>query len=256
MNLFKLLTSQVVFAALFVLFSQAAFGMSGGTIAKAGEWPFSIGIKWMLVNTPKRCSGTFVKANLIITAAHCIVDLNRGTQLEAFTNGLEHNSLSAVVKRSAYNPDFVVDESKEIFFNDIGYIELTTNLGDKITGGQYPSLSNTVVHKGATLTFVGSGIDREFNIVPGYEPTTKKWSEFQCGGRQKDLFVLMNHSRTSFCDVDSGGGAYRKLADGTYELTGVLALSNGACGSAEGYGALHDITFSRAWLESSLGYSL
>lgn len=244
------------FAATLFLFSQVAFGMSGATVAKSGEFPFAVGIKWILANTPRRCSGNFVKPNLILTAAHCVVELRSGDELNIYTNGLEKNGAKSRVKRSGYHPQFVIDEGKEIFFNDIGFIELTADVGEKITGGKYPIVSKTKVHKDDTLTFVGSGNDREHIQVPGYEPTDKKYSSFVCGGRQNDLFVLMNHDRESMCDADSGGGAYQLLADGTYELKGVLALSNGGCGSKKGYGALHDLTYSRAWLETALGYAL
>lgn len=252
----KFLQSNFLFTALFIFLCQPTYGMSGGNIAKPGEWDFSVGIRWMQGNMPKRCSGTFLKPNLIITAAHCVVGLKSRSKLDIYSRGLEKRSISGVVSRSEYHSDFVIEESKGIFFNDIGYIELESNSGEILTSGPYPILSKKIVRENETLTFVGSGIDRPSRSIFGYEPTTKKWSNFQSGGRQKDLFTLIHHKRASFCDADSGGGAYQALVNGAYEIKGVLVLSYLGCGSSRGYGALHDLTYSREWLEKSLGYKL
>lgn len=219
----------------------------GGTVSAPGAWPSAVAISAGAI----LCTGTLVAQNVVLTAAHCLVDVATADQIFVRT-GNDINQPDAPLSGSiafGVHPEFCGEDSCKEDIHDYGYIILaqpqsivpTRVITDQDEWDEVMEVGNpmTLVGYGLTESMTVTGIKREVEVE--ITRFSKSGLEFQGGGDGKDS-----------CQGDSGGPAFIKLGSGEYVLAGVTSRGY-SCGKggfyAVPYGGL-------CWLKDSAGLDL
>lgn len=181
------------------------------------------------------CSGTALTPKIVVTAAHCTIDM-RAQDVKVYVgSGVEGGELQGqyAVSKIAYSP-YYDDHNPESNF-DVGYLVLTKELD--IPADSYTAVLvdeqeiQELLVKGADSYLVGFGSRKKNGYGVKYETMTpvKKVlkNEVVIGANGKDA-----------CQGDSGGPAFGKLANGEWRVYGVVSRG-GQCGNGGSWGLLH-----------------
>lgn len=206
----------------------------GGQTTAPGEFDSVVALAF----NGHSCSGTVVAPRLVLTAAHCLVDIHRLRDLEVYAGDDVSSGRSLAIAAIGVSPTYDPDVT-HVDNHDFGYIVL----GESFTprGGFVPPIAtpaewDEVMRRGQSILVVGFGEDPS---VPGMfhgsgikrfvETTirelTPEGTEFYAGGDQIDS-----------CNGDSGGPAFVRMPDGTLRLAGVTSRGSMVCGSGGYYG--------------------
>lgn len=208
----------------------------GGEEVELGRWDEVVSF----IHGTRFCSGTMVAPRLVLTAAHCIVDLPpdaAGDFSVRFGESADSpQDIATVIDFGAF-PDFCQTCNTDRF--DLGYLllEQTVSLPkgfpklitDQDTWDELMATGEPLVMVGFGQTEEGTptpgnplGLGRKREVASTLRPYSDSGSDFLTGQEQMDT-----------CQGDSGGPAFVMGDDGTVYLAGVLSGGLGPCGSGE-----------------------
>ncbi|MCA9706906.1 MAG: trypsin-like serine protease [Myxococcales bacterium] len=215
----------------------------------------------LLTSQSGLCTGTVVSPRLIITAGHCLADLDFSGSVEVFYGNELDGQMSVTAASFAAHPDFCATCKEDIF--DYGYVLLGSDFVPPQS--EQPSTDGFIlpitdqdewdeaIRKGAEVILVGFGEDPDtpnpatsLGIKRVVTTTIRKFSargiEFFAGGDGHDS-----------CQGDSGGPAIVRLADGTLRLAGVTSRGSDPCGEGGFYGTPFPAL---SWIRDETGIDL
>lgn len=199
----------------------------GGEPVEPGSWPEVV----HLVTTGKRCSGTLVAPDLVLTAAHCFEGLlANAPMLIQFGDSDATPVMQFNSSDWGRHDDFCLPADCGEDLHDVGWVRLPQSVDiPPILPITDQSEFDEVMVPGTELVFVGYGLteDKELGIkrevVAELTGFTESGREFYAGGNGKDT-----------CAGDSGGPALVRLSSGEIRIAGVLSRG-GECGTGGTY---------------------
>lgn len=232
----------------------------GGQVAERGEYPWQA----MLFNPNGMfvCSGSLIRNNWVLTAAHCLDDAGIARVTLGGYNAWDSSETTRqtfAVKSVIIHPEF----NAVTLVNDIGLIELDGNA----TLNEYVQLISLVnsqdinlVQPGTDAIVSGWGATQEGGWVSATlnEVTVPIVSHDVCaqayGSQLQDGMVCAGYAEGGMdsCSGDSGGPLV--VSDGAdgWKLAGVVSWGRG-CARADAYGVYTDPTFFGTWIAKHLG---
>ena len=238
-----------------------------GTPAQSCEWPSVVS---MLEDdaTPSMCSGTLVHTNVVMTAAHCIVD-DRPIVAVGFG---EHSEQSGVPEREVAVVDCVQHPNYSLeAWPDIGYCTLAAPVTDIQIVPVMAGCETEALQIGTQVQIIGYGstygevIDGETQAQGvGTKRYTTQYVD-DLSFEEAYTALAWNTGSQSACFGDSGGPAMAQLADGTWRVFGIGAhlYDPGDLpppeepGNVCGPGAVYTwATAEVGWLEQSSGFDV
>lgn len=229
---------------------KATGSVIGGHNTTIAEFPSLAFIEGVQATAGYACTGTVVAPRVILTAGHCVEDIESSSIVEpdliAVATGVSNltkiksTQVSQVERVLAY-PDF--DPTK--LHGDAGLLILT----EPVTAPPIAlatSADAALYEPGDQLTVAGWGIDnRKTGHAPNQLQTgkvpieeasrcreeTKRYYPFFDSSRQVCALDSPNFHITT-CHGDSGGPAIAMRSDGTPVEVGVTSLGDGSCNPA------------------------
>lgn len=226
----------------------------GGTDVELGRWDAVVSF----VQGTRFCSGTVVAPRLVLTAAHCLIDLPPDAEFSVrFGVSAEAPSDIATVEKFGAFPDFCETCNKDR--DDIGYLLLEQSVS--LPGG-FPELIvdqptwYAVMIEGQPLTMVGFGQDQPGTPTPSNELGLGRKREVDTTLRyysKSGLDFLAGSEQIDTCQGDSGGPAFIEF-EGSILVAGVLSGGLGECGSGE---SVYSVPVSAIpWIRDETGIDL
>ncbi len=189
------------------------------------------------------CTGTLIRSNVVLTAAHCLVasggmKLVGGiayftTDLETAMGEMDKDNMSNIrmFKKIHYHESYKKDGQDEGVTHDIGLVRLSEDAPADFTVASLPPASlSTALVKGATFTLSGFGINKYENDKDGQlvgegdgvlrQVAGVKIIEVESSG----LEILLDQTSGGACHGDSGGPAY--FTDVTTQKTYVVGVTS------------------------------
>jgi len=231
----------------------------GGSEAKPNSLPYQVSLQMFVGNNQYEhfCGGSIYNAKTIITAAHCIVNLNMDVRVVAGdhtlykTEGKEQNrGVTKQLKHPSYNSDMYP-------IHDIALVELDKplTLNDAVKPVALPSSDAAAPAVGTKMTISGWGT----LTYQGASPTKLQVaqvpviSDATCASQN---FVEMSHMDTMICAAYANGGVDAcqgdsggpMVADGV--LYGVVSWGSG-CAKAGSPGVYAEVAKYRSWIMSN-----
>lgn len=217
----------------------------GGEPVPDGE--FEAVVRVDLLPEALYCSGTLVRPDVVLTAAHCVERINRASELEVHFESTTTGSVGVV--DFGVHPDYCGERCVLDRF-DYAYVRLERPLDiepvpivtDQEVWDATMRLGSvvTVVGFGAVPGVASGGYERWMVDVP-VRGFTIRGIEFIAGGDGKDS-----------CEGDSGGPAFVTAPGGSLQLVGVTSRGSEECGDGGYYGVAYHAL---AWLSDQLGDS-
>lgn len=97
------------------------FCISNGTIAKPHQFPYTV----MVVSPQFYCAGTLISTKHVITAAHCLMSIQKGDYAKVYLGAQEFKGGELVLSdKFWYHENFSLPSA----VHDIGLIELPENI--------------------------------------------------------------------------------------------------------------------------------
>jgi MYXO-CTERM domain-containing protein len=218
------------------------------------DYPFAVGIN---IRGSGTCSGTLIAPNLVLTARHCVSDLNTGEQIQcgrsAFSGKYPASSFRVTTRPSMYsgNPQYravnkvTVPSVDSACGADLALLQLASNvpaneapivpplIGHTLYNSQLYSRFFTAIGYGLTGSAANapntSGVRRiRQNIAVACLPGRPD-AECTIPAGVLDKNDILTNEGT--CQGDSGSAMYEQLLfdKGTFLATGVLSRGDGEC---------------------------
>lgn len=221
--------------------TDSAVSIYGGESSRDGEWSSAVAL---LQSGSTFCTGTVVHPKLVITAAHCVTNLQTesGSQVRILVGQSERTGKSYAVERIKYYPGY-----RDNTVTDIAYLRLKEPVkGIEIV----PVLSSeqeisSLLVKGASVTLAGFGFTNNRQIGIKHNVTTTITSNSNSG-----LYIGGGGKDT--CQGDSGGPAFGKLANAEWRVFGITSRGT-ECGKGGSYARMHDQI---CWIQKDSGITI
>lgn len=183
------------------------------------------------------CTGTVVSPRVVVTAGHCLADIDDAEDIEVFYGDEVTSDNKVLIDSYGVHPQFCPDCDDEIF--DYGYIVLAEEfpLPDEwllpiVDQDEW----DQTMGEGGTVVIVGygedpsvgddnRGIGTKRSVATWISRITDNGYEFFAGGDQRDS-----------CRGDSGGPAFVQLVNGQWRLAGIVSRGSNPCGDGGFYG--------------------
>ncbi|KYG67107.1 hypothetical protein AZI86_08835 [Bdellovibrio bacteriovorus] len=205
--------------------TQNPTGIIGGEAAKSTDAVTASTVS-LVMNYMGRahsfCTGTLISENLVLTATHCLQDMDIdkfgiffGETLPQSFDDVNIRKVKAAVTHPGYK--FELDPVENVFtgFNDIGLVMIE---------GEAPSfakpvaiLNDTLLSIGQKLLLAGYGLVNEVS-VPAQKATGLNFVHVTIAKLFSNIIVTEQSNAQGACAGDSGGPAYLETENGLIVL--------------------------------------
>jgi MYXO-CTERM domain-containing protein len=211
----------------------------GGELVPPGQHPAVVAVGRGSLS----CTGTLLTPDLVLTAAHCVIDPS--TELDEFhvtaRDPIVGSTHTFGVTAFGMHPRFCnFEDDPECLSHDgvFDYAWLRLDGQARVDPSDIPvivtndTVYSELIHVGAELLLVGYGENEEEIFGEKRQVVTEiTWlsptgTELRAGSNGRDS-----------CRGDSGGPAFARLDDGRLALVGVLSRGDTVCGEGGIYGA-------------------
>jgi hypothetical protein len=178
------------------------------------------------------CTGTLISKNLIVTAAHCVVNRVGSDIFVAFGEKVPfqgHDRLMVKAEKFYFHPRFTVitkkvgEQDYSTSYNDLALIKLTKDAPQGFKPA--PILEDTdQIRPGTLLLAAGFGVtdDEDYNRAKGMNMVRIPYI-----GADENFLVVDQSSNQGICYGDSGGPAYLETALGLIVVGATHASRDG-----------------------------
>ncbi|XP_011686690.1 PREDICTED: proclotting enzyme [Wasmannia auropunctata] len=232
----------------------------GGKNADPGEWPW---IAAMFNAGRQFCGGSLIDNTHILTAAHCVANMNSWDVARLTVRLGDHNiktnteirHIERRVKRVVRHRGF----NSRTLYNDVALLTLSepVEFTEQIRPICLPSGSQ--LYSGKTATVIGWGSLRESGPQPAIlqEVSIPVWSNSECKlkygtaapGGIVDSFLCAGRAAKDSCSGDSGGPLM--VNDGRWTQVGIVSWGIG-CGKGQYPGVYTRVTHFLPWIYKNL----
>lgn len=206
------------------------------------------------MNDGAYCSGTLIAPNLVVTAAHCVVEEQNGTivsesvakDVAVIAGPLDSRKITEsqkilvrkIVRHPGYpNLDFPADREGLAQNHDIALLLLAKNVTDLPAAPVLPlALVNATLHKGTPVTLSGYGTRNTAETLFGqlYDAQTPYER------RNDNEFIAGTLGMPDTCPGDSGGPTYVPV-NGKHMVFGVTSRSTATASLPCGEGGIYTL---------------
>ncbi len=225
-------TSTILAAALSAELTAAMPSIIGGQIASNGSAPYMVSIRQ---NGSHNCGGSLIKNDVVLTAAHCLVDVvPRSLTVVVGSNSVKHGGVERNVSKGISNVDF--DYRKRI--NDIALLKLAapveyTDLIQPIDLYQSQQIdvgTNVTIYGWGFTSFPPGPRPEELHVVSRSTISTAACNDVYVqydGTNITDNQVCTQANGAGSCQGDSGGPLLRSDDNGKVYQVGIVSFGVG-----------------------------
>jgi V8-like Glu-specific endopeptidase len=257
----QILFSFFASVALTMVLTPQARAITGGTYTSEARYSAIVKIRANFGTNGERygCTGTFISPRHILTAGHCLIDLEKGVAHQAVSIDFsQFPKMDLFWNENKFAPPRVIFHVHPLYLanpkpsnpDDIGVIEL-----DRDASSTFLPINKTAPVKGQTVTIAGYGCDKR----------EQKWStDFKIGvveiskvEKFLDLKTSKVNAGVEYCEGDSGGPVLIETPQGP-RIVGLATYTNlfkGLLGFSKDRSVRLDQqarNSSRAWIDSIL----
>lgn len=193
--------------------------IANGTTCSAGDLLDSSVVR-LLITDPMgnvfSCSGTAVTPNIVVTAAHCLINGIQSVEVDTFSGNFP---VAGYVVPSSLS----TDETQSYIFNDVAIV----GIAGKLTSFTAPLLISRSVAAGETSLVAGYGD----NFAPTVNSVQVGWTTIE-NVTPNHIFVHIGPNSSGPCHGDSGGPLF-VWQNGEAVLTGVASQNDPSNFNAE-----------------------
>ncbi|XP_049310885.1 serine protease SP24D isoform X3 [Bactrocera dorsalis] len=212
-----------------------------GQVAAAGQFPYQVSVR---LNREHICGGALLSANFVLTAAHCVYNIdNNILGVQAGTVGRTNSGDFRTVSNVIIHPQYGFD-------NDIALLELKTpfDYSDVIkpiavTSWEVPA-GETVVVSGWGRIYEGGPLSDQLLYTRSLKTLKNEECAKADGTLNPSILCLNSPQSRGFCEGDDGGPAVYKNI-----LIGIASYITKGCGSIT-KGGFTNVSFYKYWIQA------
>ncbi len=204
---------------------QNATGIIGGEAAKATD-PVTgptVSLVYVAAGFPQSfCTGTLISENLVLTATHCLQDMDIsdiqvyfGEILPTSLEGENFRAIKSAVTHPEYKFDLEPNENVYTGFNDVGLVMLESEA--PAFAKPVAVLNDTTLTSGQSLLLAGFGLVNEISVPP-VRATGLNLTRVTVAKTYANIIVTEQSAGNGACAGDSGGPAYLETENGLVVL--------------------------------------